>query len=120
MSSANAHPVQLKARAIDALMAGESVAVVSATFGVPLSTVKNWRADARRVQSVGPEKRAELGELVACYLQEVLETLSAQTRFARDETWLRSQNAHDLAILHGVLVDKAVRILAALEPDGES
>ena len=101
-------------------MAGQSVASVADEFGVSRNTVQTWRRDLRNTNIVHqPEKKAELGELVADYLAEILETLTAQSRFARDPEWLGRQNAADLAILHGVLNDKAVRILAALQSPDE-
>ena len=121
MPSGKPYEPHVKAAAIAALMAGESPRVVADSHGLPLSTVRKWGVETRRDNLiVRPEKKAELGELVHGYLEDLLATVAAQARFARDESWLRQQNAGDLAILHGVLVDKAVRILAALEPaDGD-
>jgi transposase-like protein len=117
VQSRRTYPPETKAQAVAALMAGEPPKVVSEQFDIPYATVRAWRDDVKRSNSIAPhEKRAELGELVAGYLEELLTTVAAQARFARDESWLRQQNASDLAIFHGVLVDKGVRILAALQP----
>jgi hypothetical protein len=45
-----------------------------------------------------------------------LETLEAQARAFRDPAYLARQPAGELAVLHGVLADKLIRILSAFEP----
>lgn len=100
-----------------ALVAGADPPDVAREHAVPLTTVRTWARDLRRENLInGSEKRAELGALVADYLAESLVTLTAHARFARDEDWLRKQNASDVAVLHGVLNDKIVRLLAAMQP----
>ena len=49
------------------------------------------------------------------YLKGSLHTLQEQARFFADAEWLRKQDAADVAVLHGVLTDKVVRLLEALE-----
>lgn len=122
MPSGKPYDPHVKARAMAALKAGQSVPEVARATGVPVSTLRKWKQELKRENLIeSPEKKAELGELVADYLTEILTTLTAQSRFARDEDWLRKQNAADVAILHGVLNDKAIRILAALQsPDEQS
>jgi transposase-like protein len=105
-----------KAQAIAALTAGEPVHEVARSTGIPLGTLRKWRQEHGGSLIESHEKKAELGELVADYLEEVLTTLASQARHARESEWLNKQNAADLAIYHGVLTDKAIRILAALQP----
>ena len=116
---AQPHDPRTKAAALAGLATGESVHSVARRLGVSRSTVQRWRdgADLPRSGLVGPQKKQEIGEQVYGFLEESIETLTAQARFARDEAWLRRQSAADLAMLFGVLNDKTVRLLAALQPD---
>lgn len=112
------HSDETRSAVLAALLAGQSVTQVAAQYELGHATVVAWR-DAAGLGStvVQPQKRAELGELIGVYLRETLTTLSVQARFARDEAWLGKQPASEVAVLHGVLTDKAIRILSALEPD---
>jgi hypothetical protein len=57
-----------------------------------------------------------MGELIADYLRESLATLSVQARLFRDADRLKGANHADAAVRHGVRMDKAVRLLSALQP----
>lgn len=63
--------------------------------------------------------RGDVQGLVEAYLGEILVTLRIQARQFAEPAWLARQPAADLAVLHGVVADKAFRILAALEDAGE-
>jgi transposase-like protein len=120
-----AHGVELRAAVLTSLLSGSSVTETARVNRLPERTVRQWRREAGLdPQSdfagspvLPAEKRADLGELVSEYLSETLTTLGVQSRHFRDRAWLAEQSAGDLAILHGVLNDKAVRILSALQPD---
>jgi len=101
------------------VLAGMSVRAAGQKHGVSTARAGEWAQQARGLVASEPKKAQELGELVTTYLTEILATLSVQVRAFRDETWLRQQNAADAAVLHGVLVDKAVRLLAAAEQRDE-
>lgn len=114
-----------KAAAMAALLAGQSCSQVAAEYKIPEGTVKAWsvrmraRPEVAAVASennrVATEKKAtEIGDLLVQYLRANLETLAAQQVVFRDPVWLRDQTADALAVLHGVLTDKAVRLLEAL------
>ena len=49
------------------------------------------------------------------YLIEGLGTVTAQHAVFREVEWLRQQDASSLGVLHGILVDKLIRLLEALE-----
>lgn len=131
------HSTDVKAQAIAALLTGETAAAVAARLGLPAGTVRKWKAEEIRtgaVIAVPPEiaeerardrarkaeqaeqRREELGELVTEYIRESLRTLRTQAEFFASRDWLAKQNAADAAVLHGVLNDKTVRILAAVRP----
>lgn len=121
MSSGKPHAPEVKAAVMAALLAGQSVTDVAKEYEIPTNTVKDWKRQVRSENILdGPEKRDALGELLIEYVRENLITLTAQSRHARNTAWLERQPASELAVLHGVIADKTVRILAALEPVNQS
>lgn len=125
---------QVKAQALAALLAGQSISEVARAFGVPLGTLKSWKqrhpdATDRAVfvdaldASDASTKRERIGALLMDYSIASLETLIAQQKVFGSEEWLRKQSASEVAILHGVGFDKVVRLLESLtetdERDGQ-
>jgi transposase-like protein len=114
------HPEQVKAAVMAALLAGQSLAEVSREYKVPKSTVCRWKKEG--VPLDGPQKK-DVGILLLDYLETNLETLRTQAEVFRDRDWLLKQSASEVAVLHGVMTDKAVRLLEALSknaPDDRS
>ena len=107
-----------KAQVIAALLAGQSVREVAKTYKIPPSTVAGWSLAHNAPDPMDPSTKKEIGVLILDYLREVLTTLVAQQEVFRDATWLRQQPASEAAVLHGVLADKAIRLLEAMAPDG--
>lgn len=108
---------EVKAAALAALLAGQTLATVAATFGVPIGTLKSWKSrtmGSESVASVASDKRERIGDLLLEYLEEGLTTLRDQVKVFRDESWLKTQTASELAVLHGVIADKQIRLLEAL------
>lgn len=114
MAHGKAHTEETKAAVLAALLEGQSLSQVARDWRLPKSTVARWKAECSG--TVGPEKQAEIGELLLGYLRENITTLRAQAEKFRDSQWLDKQPAAEVAVLHGVLADKAVRLLEALEP----
>lgn len=112
------HSDETRAAVLSALLAGQSVSEVARQYKVTPQTIRVWRA-AAGPPMVSQEKRQDIGELVIDYLRASLTTLTAQQAFFRDTAWLRKQDAAELAALHGIIADKAFRILAALEDNPE-
>lgn len=111
------HSAETKAAVLAALLTGQSAAEVAKAYSLPEGTVKSWRERSNSTQgvaSVAPDKKGHVGELLVTYLEASLKTLHEQVVFFRDPAWLAKQNAADAAVLHGVLTDKAVRLLEAL------
>lgn len=118
------HSPETKAAVMAALLTGQSISEVARQFKLDRKTVRTWKERAGIVDSpesplVPQEKKIELGDLIVGYLTEIITTLTAQARTFRDEQWVKGQDASEVAVLHGVLADKALRILSALEPAGE-
>lgn len=97
-----------------ALLAGQGAAEVAAVYRIPEGTVRAWHAEMREESGVATRKREEIGALVLSYLASNLVALKAQTVVFADPTWLTAQDAQELAVLHGVMTDKAIRLLEAL------
>lgn len=103
-----------------ALMAGTTIADASREFDIPAGTIKAWSRDKSQLVIMDdPQKKDDLGDLLYVALTEALTTLAAQARFFRDVEWLRNQDASEVAILYGVVSDKAFRILTAIEQAAE-
>lgn len=111
----------VKAQALAALLAGQTPSQVAATFGIPVGTLKSWKSRQQNgagVATVATEKKERIGDLLLEYLEEGLTTLREQVKVFRDADWLKQQSASELAVLHGVIADKQIRLLEALaEPD---
>lgn len=114
------HSPETKAAVTAALLAGQGVNDVAAEYRLDPSVVSRWRTQLgeERLQQVATKKATDYGDLLGCYLGEVLTTLQLQARFFRSEAWLKDQSAAEAGVLHGVLCDKAVRLLEAAELAG--
>lgn len=122
MSGGAGHSDDTRAAVLAALQLGESVKGVSRTYRVTPQTVRRWRdeAGAMGITPVSPPdhspKKRDLGVLVGEYLAAGLAALAAQAVVAADPEWIKKQPADQLAIFHGVLADKLIRVLAAVQP----
>lgn len=111
-----AYAKDLRARAIAALIAGESPTAVADRLNLPRTSVRNWRL------ALGPEKLAEvsrntdgrLDALVCDYLEQLLRALSAQGIAVKDPEYLGTQSARDIAALYERMTDGAVLMLDRL------
>lgn len=112
---------EVKAAAMAALLEGQAIDQVARDFKLPEGTVKAWRHRMKGAASetlATSERSEEIGELLVQYLHANLSTLKAQTVVFSDAEWLKKQNAADAAVLHGVMTDKAIRLLEALGGSG--
>ena len=109
-----------KAEVLAAILLGESMRSASARLGIPFSTIRSWQVeDLPRAQNViESETKDALGELVTEYVRESLRTLRLQAGVFAGRDWLEKQNAADVAILHGVMADKTIRVLSAIHAVG--
>ncbi len=110
----------VKAQVLAALLTGQGAEKVAQQYQVPVGTVRGWKAKAKADNGVITQKKEKIGELILEYLTVSLSTLKKQAEFFADETWLRKQDASSVAVLHGVLADKAVRLLEALAPGADA
>lgn len=112
-----AHPDTVKAQVIAALLLGGGVMEIASELGLPHSTVSTYKAQIPddKLDEFRRKKGERLDEMVYEYAVATLTALAAQARTASDPGYLRRQPAGSLAILHGVMSDKIVRLLEAAE-----
>ena len=102
------------------LATGDTAAHTARATGTPLSTVYHVLAEVRRefaqTQTRADHEAApwDYTNLVMDYVAALLMALTAQLQVLGDPDWVRHQPAGELAVLRGVLNDKAVRLLATL------
>ena len=114
------HSEETKAAVIAALLAGQGVSQTAKQFHVSPNTVKAWRASlGLGIPVVDPEKRAVIDNLVGDLLKAIINSLLIQAEQYSDKAWLKGQEASQVAVLFGVMADKAFRILEAAEQSGE-
>ena len=111
------YSADLKAAVMAALLSGQSIGQVARDYHLPKGTVSNWKNRPSSLKN-GTQK-SDIGDLVLKYLRTNLEALSAQAEMFKDRTWLSQQSASEVAVLHGVMTDKAIRLLEAMSGEGK-
>ncbi len=107
---------ETKAAVMAELAAGQGVGKVAKDYEIPVGTVKAWKRRTKDERPVATEKKEAIGDLLVQYLETNLRTLKAQSEVFADPEWLKKQSASEVAMLHGVLTDKTVRLLEAMAP----
>ena len=113
------HDEATKAAVMAALLTGQSINFAAKEYKIPRGTVASWSRELRRNHTVSYEKQERIGELIIDGVEAELETMIAMHDVFTDKEWLKRQRASELAVLYGVIKDKAIRVLEAL-PDGSS
>lgn len=116
------HSDETRAAVMAALLTGQGVSEVARGLNLPKATVSRIKNEisSERLEQVGTQREERLIDLVMDYVSTNLRTLKAQSIEAGRAGYIQKQTASELAVLHGVLADKTVRILAALEPIEEA
>lgn len=99
------------------LLAGQGVSEIAAEYNLPESTVREWRSSLTEEQfaEVRAKKGAQVETLLFDYLVQIFTTLKAQAAVASEREYIIEQPAGELAVLHGVMADKGIRLLEAAE-----
>ena len=105
---------ETKAAVMAALLAGQSISSVAKEYNIPKGTVSGWKRQAAGVVSLATQKKQDVGDLILSLLLAELTTLQQMTEAFSDSKWIYKQNAADIAVLYGVMQDKAFRKLEAL------
>lgn len=112
------HDAGTKAAVMAALLTGQSVGATARAYKIPQQTVSDWNAQAKALLTDGKrseKEKIDIGDRLGTYLRASLDALVVHVEHTKDPAWLRQQDASSLAVLHGVMVDKVVRILEAAE-----
>lgn len=107
------HDPETKAAVMASLLAGQSIDSVVADYNIPRGTVAGWKRELNAADLYDTEKKADIGDLLLIYLRANLDALAAQAALFADPQWLRKQSASEAAVLHGVMTDKAIRLMEA-------
>lgn len=111
------HSDEVQAQVMAALLAGQGVAEIAEQYQIPDSTVSDLRK--RSEAEFGELRRKTKGEqleaLLFNYLTTTLNTLKCQSEIVGEREYVVKQPAGELAVLHGVMADKMVRLLEAAE-----
>lgn len=109
---------ETRAAVLAALLVGQSVTKVAETYDIPEGTIWAWKARHAPDRAQALDNPDRIGELLVEYLEESLKAIRAQVVAFSDPEWLRDQRAESVGVLHGIMVDKAVRLLEAMSPRG--
>jgi hypothetical protein len=107
---------EVRAQVMAALLAGQSVSEIVSAYKVSERWV--FRLKATRATEICTEKGARIDDLLFGYLQAGLKALKAQAEVVSEPEYIRAQPASELAVLHGVVADKQIRLLEAAERAG--
>jgi transposase-like protein len=111
MPRGKAHPPEVKAAVLAALMSGQGISKIAEDMDIPSRTVEEWAKDSEFAEVRG---KKDISELTYGYLDALLSCLTKQATHASAENYVSKQSASDLAVLHGVMADKAFRLLSAM------
>lgn len=108
------HSDETQAQVMAALLAGQGVGQVSREYNLSKSVVSRLK-NSMDLEQLEPKKGDEIENLLFGYLQTTLQTLRNQADIVGEREYVIKQPAGELAVLHGVMADKAVRLLEAAE-----
>jgi len=100
------------------VLTGFSVSEVAKEMGLDKSVISRWKSKipAGELQRVATKKSEETDDAVFDCVKGNLESLTAQAETAGEPEYVSKQSARDLAMLHGVMFDKAFRLLEIATP----
>jgi hypothetical protein len=118
MTRGVAHPPELRAQVVAAVLAGSTQAQAAAEFGVDVSVVSRWVNAGLQPIAIEKKHVDTDTELVMTYFRSAVRAMIVQANVFADEQYCRIQEADKLAIAHGVLGDKFVLVAAAAQALG--
>lgn len=113
------YPPEIKAQVIAARLAGTSENALVKQFNVPKTTLRFWVKQAELHPKTKALAELDIDAIGMKLIDGSVSAVGAIAGVTLDPTWLRQQNAHDLAILYGVIADKLIRVLGAVKPRPE-
>lgn len=123
MPRGKAHPPEVRAAVVAALITGASLTAVCEEFDVPQRTALDWReaaiAASPLVRVTGDEARTrrelDLEQLVGDLVSSSIEALVIQAGLAAERSWFTAQDASGIAEYRGVEFDRLIRLLRAFQ-----
>lgn len=111
------HSDEVRAQVMASLLAGQGVSEVASQYNLDVSIVSRWRSamPEDQLQAVATKKGEQIETLLFEYLTQTLKTLRAQAEIVSEREYVTKQPAGEIAVLHGVMADKSVRLLEAIE-----
>lgn len=109
------HSDETKAAVMAALLTGQGVNEVARQYNLDSGLVSRWKQglSTEELQQVAVENSLRIEGLLFRYLEANLTALKAQSTLAGDVSYLKQFPPQQLAVLHGVMADKAVRLIEA-------
>lgn len=110
--------VAVRAQVVAALLSGQGVNETAHRYNLPKQTVSRIKAaiDPADLGLAETQKKENLANLIEGHLiQNLRATTSLAKRIETDDRWFNKQSAAEIATLYGVLSDKAIRLLEAIE-----
>lgn len=113
---------ETRAAIMAALMSGQGVEKVASEYGVATGTVSNLKKLAlpflQENEATLKQKRDISGSVLDVLQSQLNALQSIAIEISRPE-YLQKQDASEVAVLYGVIADKAFRIASALEPEDQ-
>jgi hypothetical protein len=107
------HSIETKAKVLAHLKTGVSVREAAAAAGVPVSTAGDIAA--KGTGQIRTEKAELLGDRLLELVEEIVAANIATAKLLADPAYLRQHKPDEVAVLAGALLDRAFKILEAME-----
>ncbi len=103
---------------MEAILKSKNVSDKNYKFNIPEGTLFAWRSEYGLANikdtSLASQKKIEIGNLLMALLKQELITLEAIAKAASNPVWLAKQRADSLAVFFGVMHDKNIKKIEAL------
>lgn len=108
----------VKAAAQAALLLGTPASQVALQYGLPHATVAQWEGVLLTAGAVG--RRDRLTDMLLTFIEQELKSLMAISIVTSNESWIKRQNADQLAHYVAVKSDRLMAMLAAFNRAAET
>jgi hypothetical protein len=106
-----------KAAVVALLLEGMTPTQIERKLKVPKQTVANYKRalTPEQIRQINTKRAGELDEMLWAHLRSNFAAMDAITTHVQSEKYINGQDADAVAVLYGVINDKSVRILDAIE-----
>jgi hypothetical protein len=118
MTRGVAHPQELRAKVVAAIIAGATLAQAAQRFGLSKQTVSEWlqSEEVRTVRTTRERSPEVLEAMIFDLVAEHITTIRAQLQATASAAYIQGQSAGDVAALLGTERDTLIRLLAGFRP----